>query len=129
MAVHRFQACRKYRSPVTPEGFTLIEAMVGIALLTIFLMGVVAMQAHFGAQTSERELRACLLENASSALAQRRNGSTATSFSFTCKKTTGSVSIGTETLSGANPGSCQKITATASAAGRSANVASSVCDF
>jgi hypothetical protein len=111
--------------------------MVSIAVLTIFLMGVVSMQSYFGTQTSDRELRTCLLENAASALAQRRNGSTSTSFSFTCKKSSGTVTIGTNNLplpssvspTHENPGACLQITATATAQNTSASVASSVCDF
>lgn len=109
--------------------------MVSIAVLTIFLMGVVSMQTYFGTQTSDRELRTCLLENASSALAQRRNGSTATSFSFTCAKSSGTVTIATNDRpiyykgEWVNPSSCTQVTATATAQSKSATVASSVCDF
>ena len=129
VAVRLFPTCRIGGAPRCSSGFTLVEVMVSIAILTIFLMGVVAMQTYFGTRTSDRELRTCLLENASSALAQRRNGSTATSFSFTCQKNSGTVTIGVETLSGANPGACQQVVATATAQGKSASVASSVCDF
>lgn len=111
------------------RGFTLVEAMVSIAVLTIFLMGVVSMQAYFGTQTSDRELRTCLLENASSALAQRRNGSTNTSFGFTCKNSSGTVTISATVLSGTNPGACEKVTATATAQNKNAVVTTSVCSF
>lgn len=129
MAVRLFPVCRCPRYMRDPAGFTLIEAMVSIAILSIFLLGVVAMQACFGTRTSERELRTCLLESASSALAQCRNGSTATSFAFTCQKTSGTVTIDASPLAGTNPGACQEVTATAAAQGKSASVTTSVCSF
>ncbi len=129
MDAQLFQACRARQATKQSAGFTLVEAMVSIAVLTIFLMGVVSMQAYFGTQTSDRELRTCLLENASSALVQRRNGSASTSFSFTCKNSSGTVSISTQTLSGVNPGACERVTATATAQSKTATVATSVCDF
>ncbi|HAR95438.1 MAG TPA: hypothetical protein DCR97_05680 [Deltaproteobacteria bacterium] len=129
MDVRRFQVCRLTKTVRRSAGFTLIEAMVSVAVLTIFLMGVVSMQAYFGTQTSDRELRTCLLENASSALAQRRNGSTSTSFNFTCKTSSGTVTISATALSGTNPGACEKVTATATAQNKSAAVTTSVCSF
>lgn len=110
--------------------------MVSIAVLTIFLMGVVSMQAYFGTQTSERELRTCLLENATGALTRYRNDSTSTGFSFTCKNSSGTVAV---TTTGdlpisykdewVNPGNCKQVTATATAQNKSAAVATSVCEF
>jgi prepilin-type N-terminal cleavage/methylation domain-containing protein len=129
VVVQLFRICRLIKTIRRPAGFTLIECMVSIAILTIFLMGVVSMQAYFGTQTSDRELRTCLLENAASALAQRRNGSTATSFAFTCRHSSGTVTIGASTLAGTNPGSCQAVTATATAQSKSASVTTSVCSF
>lgn len=135
MDVQLFQACRARQAIKGSAGFTLVEAMVSIAVLTIFLMGVVSMQAYFGTQTSDREIRTCLLENASSALAQRRNGSTSTSFSFTCKNSSGTVTITPQDRpiyykgEWVNPGVCQQLTATATAQSKTATVATSVCDF
>lgn len=129
MDVRPFRTCRFSRGVRRRAGFTLIECMVSIVILTIFLLGVVSMQAYFGTQTSERELRTCLLENASSALAQRRNGSAATSFAFTCKNSSGTVTIAASTLAGTNPGACQEVTATATARSKSASVTTSVCSF
>lgn len=103
--------------------------MVSIAILTIFLMGVVAMQTYFTTRTSDRELRTCLLENASSALAQRRNNPAVASFAFTCKAGSGTVAFVESPISGTNPGSCQQVTATATAQSKNASVTTSVCAF
>jgi prepilin-type N-terminal cleavage/methylation domain-containing protein len=110
------------------NGFTLIEAMVSIALLTIFLMGVVAVQAYFGTQTNDREMRTCLLDQASNALLQSRNGITAPT-SLVCKGQTGTITMTTAMLAEPNPNSCMTVTAAASAGGKSAKVTSCVCSF
>jgi Tfp pilus assembly protein PilV len=110
-------------------GFSLIEAMIGITLLSISLLGVVGLMAYFGFQTSDKVLRNCLLDNASNALTQYRNDALPINNSnFTCgNNISGTVTMSTGTFPAA--GNCNDVTATATAGGRSLTLQTKACNF
>lgn len=110
------------------KGFTLIEAMLAITILTISLLGVVAMQAYLGSQTTDKAVLNCLLDTASNTLAQYRANAGTISSPVSCDEGRISVTV-------SNPGSypaqstCQDVTITTSASGKTFNLPSKVCNF
>ncbi|MCX8021396.1 MAG: hypothetical protein N2745_01315 [Syntrophorhabdaceae bacterium] len=109
------------------NGFTLIEAMIGITILTFSLMGVVAMMVYFGSQTTDKKLKSCLLDSAASALQQFKGNALPISSSFTCENITGTISVNPTTYPSSN--TCTDVTATASALGKSLTLTTKVCNF
>jgi Tfp pilus assembly protein PilV len=109
------------------RGFTLIEAMLGITLLSISLLGVVAMMSYFSTQTSDRSLRNCLLEQASNGLSQHRADALPVETSFTCGNIGGTLSMSHTTFPAAN--TCDDVTATATAGNKTAILQTKVCNF
>jgi type II secretory pathway pseudopilin PulG len=107
-------------------GFTLIEAMLGIAILSFALLGVVALMSYFGSQTSEKTLRGCLLDAASNGLMQYRANALPVATSFSCEGYTGTVSVTPSTFPG--PNTCNNVTSTATAKGKSLEMTTMVCD-
>jgi len=124
------------------KGFTLIEAMIAITILTFSLLGVVAMQSYFGTQTSDQSLKNCLLDGATNAMAQYRANSLTAPFnftsqpcSFTCDIYTVSITLKESSSSGTTitafpvSGDCKDSVTTASSMGKSFSVRSKVCYF
>jgi Tfp pilus assembly protein PilV len=111
------------------RGFSLIEAMIGITLLSISLLGVVGMMAYFGFQNSDKMLRNCLLDNASNALTQYRNQALPINNSnFACgNNVNGTVAMNFTVFPASNV--CNDVTATATGGGRSVMLQSKVCNF
>jgi len=110
------------------KGFSLIEAMLAISILTISLLGVVAMQVYFGTQTTDNATLNCLLDTATNALTQYRANAGTISSPVLCDEGRISVTV-------SNPGSypaqstCQDVTITTSAKGRTFKLSSKVCNF
>jgi len=109
------------------RGFTLIEAMIAITLLTFSLLGVVAMQVYFGSETTDKTLKNCLLDQATSALSYKRATGDNPNTSFTCDNGTvsGSMSMSESTVSAY----CKSVTATATAKGKSLSLNTLICNF
>jgi len=121
------------------KGFTLIEAMLAITILTISLLGVVAMQAYLGSQTTDKAVLNCLLDTASNTLAQyRANADTITS-PVLCDEgrisvTVAGSAIPSTTASNIYPAYpaqsvCADVTITTSAKGKTFKLSSYVCNF
>ncbi len=117
----------KHASAEHEKGFTLLEALIGMALLTLTLMGTVAMMTYFGTQTSDQVLKRCLLDSASTALSQYRANSLPVSTTTTCRNITVNVSLDYTTFPLLN--FCNDVTATASANGKSTKLKTKVCNF
>jgi len=115
------------------KGFTLIEAMIAAALLSISLLGVVAMMVYFGTQTTDRTLRDCLLDKATSALMQFRTNNLPISATFTCANKTGTLTISPTTYPpdcNASPSTCcVDAAATAMGGGKTVVMRTRVCNF
>lgn len=109
------------------KGFTLLESMIGVSLLTLALMGMVAMMVYFGTQTADKTLKNCLLDNASSALTRYKANALPVSTTFTCENITGTISMSSTTFPAVN--TCSNVTATATAQGKSVQLQTSVCNF
>lgn len=109
------------------KGFTLLEAMVGITLLTLSLMGVVALMVYFGSQTSDKTLKGCLLDGATNAIAQYSANALPVGASFTCENISITVSMSHSTFPASN--ACNDVIATATAQGKSVQLKTKVCNF
>jgi Tfp pilus assembly protein PilV len=107
-------------------GFTLIEALVGGVLLSLSLLGVVALMVYFSTGTADKSLRDCLLDNALNGLAQlRANATVATT--FTCGSASGILTLSPNTFPALN--ACSDVTATASAGGKTVQMKTKICNF
>ena len=109
------------------KGFTLIEAMIAITILTFSLLGVIAMQSYFGTQTSDRGLKNCLLDCALNAITQYKANSLPITSPVTCDIYSVTVSLDHSTYPSAN--SCNDVTATASKSGKTFSIKTKVCNF
>ncbi len=107
-------------------GFTLVEALVGAALLSVSLLGVVSMMVYFGTGTADKTLRDCLLDNAINGLAQLRTNTTV-STTFTCGGASGTLSLSPSTFPASN--ACSDVTATATCSGKTLTMGTKICNF
>lgn len=109
------------------KGFTLIEALMGMAILTITLLGSVAMMVYFGSETSDKTLKNCLVDTAVNALSQYRANVLPVSSPVTCDVFSVAVTLSQTTFPSAN--TCSNVTATAVAKGKSVQLSTSVCNY
>jgi prepilin-type N-terminal cleavage/methylation domain-containing protein len=109
------------------KGFTLIEMMIGMLLLSIALLGMVGMMVYFTTQTSDNSLRTCVLDNALNALAMHKANNLPVATTFTCGAKSGTITMSQTTFPADD--ACADVTATASAGGRSIQLRDKVCNF
>lgn len=109
------------------KGFTLIEALISASILTISLLGSVAMMVYFGSETSDKTLKNCLLDTAVNALSQYRANVLPISSPVTCDVYSVAVSVNQGSFP--TSGSCLAVTATASANGKSTQISSNICNY
>lgn len=109
------------------KGFTLIEAMIAVTILTISLLGVVAMQVYFGTQTTDQSLKNCLVDSSMNALSQYKGNSLPITSSVTCDIYTITVSLDQSTFPSSD--NCSDVTATSSSMGKSFSIKTKVCNF
>lgn len=110
------------------KGFSLIEALIAIAIISIALLGLVATQGTFATQTVDRTLQNSLIDAASSALTHCQNVNTSPPASYTYENglvvniaLIGSCSVALNT--------CNSVTATATARDKSFAMTTQVCNF
>jgi prepilin-type N-terminal cleavage/methylation domain-containing protein len=115
------------RAAGNTKGFTLIELMIGMLLLSITLLGMVGMMVYFATQTSDNSLRACVLDNALNAMARHKANSLPVPTTFTCGTKGGTLTMSHTTFPADD--ACVDVTATASAGGRSVQLKDKVCNF
>ncbi len=110
------------------KGFSLIEALIAIAILSIAVLGLVAMQGIFATQTADRTLHNSLIDAASSALTHCQNVNTSPPSSYTYEN---NLVVNVSLTGGCSPvtDSCNNVTATASALGKSFALTTRVCNF
>ena len=109
------------------KGFTIIEALIALAILSISLLGVVAMMVYFATDTTDKNLKSCLLDRATSALSQYRANALPVSTSFTCANRSGTMTMSQTTFPGTN--ACNDVTATATAGGKTIQLSTKVCNM
>jgi prepilin-type N-terminal cleavage/methylation domain-containing protein len=110
------------------KGFSLIEAMIAIAILAIAITGLVVTQGTFARQTVDRTLLNSLLDAASNALTQcEAVRFTPNNLTFTYENNL----IVDVSLSGTcNPvNTCSPVTATAAAKGKKVELTTQVCVY
>ncbi len=110
------------------KGFSLIEALFAIAILSIALLGLASIQGIFATQTVDRTLQNSLVDAAASALTHCQNVNQAPPASYTYENNL----VVNVALSGScNPADnqCSQVTATASARGRSYALTTFVCKY
>lgn len=110
------------------KGFSLIEALIAVAIISIALIGLAGMQGTFATQTVDRTLQNSLVDAASSALSHCQNVNANPPASYTYE---GGLVVNVTLSGGCNPGldSCNDVTATASARGKSFALTTRVCNF
>lgn len=111
------------------KGFSLIEALIATAIVSIALIGLAGMQGIFATQTVDRTVQNSLVDAASSALTHCQNVSTTPgTLSFTYEN---NIVVSVALTGDCNPGldSCNTVTATASARERSFPLTTRVCNF
>lgn len=111
----------------TERGASLIEAMLGLVLLSISLLGVVGMMVYFSTNTSDKALRSCLLESASNALEQYKVDGLPVITDFTCGNASGTITMSHGTYPAAS--TCNDVTSTATVGARSMTLQTRVCNF
>jgi len=107
------------------KGFTLMEALIAIGIMSIALLGIIASQVYFGSQTSDQSLKDCLVGAASTYLSQTAAGVTVDT-TFTCE---GGFSGTVSATSSASSTRCNVVTVTATASGKSVTLSSKLCSF
>ncbi len=110
------------------KGFSLIEALIAIAILAIAIGGLVVTQGTFAKQTVDRTLLNSLIDAASNALTQcSAVPTTPNTLSFTYENNL----IVNVSLSGTcNPvNTCSPVTATAAAKGKEVKLTTQVCVY
>ena len=110
------------------RGFTILEAMISLLILSVSVLGLATLQGVFATQNSDRTLLNCLMDSASSALAQCQGG--ITPGNFRCGGT--AVAIGGSVTSPGmctpQPNTCNSVTASASAMNKTVSVVGRVCN-
>lgn len=110
------------------KGFSLIEALIAVAIVSIALIGLAGMQGLFATQTVDRTVQNSLVDAASSALTHCQNVNTTPTSPYIYEQGL-EVNV---TLSGScNPAtdSCNNVIATASARGKSFSLTTLVCNI
>lgn len=117
----------KNKGILNNSGFTLIEALVAILILIIAILGLVGMQGIFARQSADRIFMNSLIDAASSALShcQNTNSAPPTSYSYE------NFVVNIQLLGNCNPteNTCNTVTVTASAQGKSFSLTTLVCNF
>jgi prepilin-type N-terminal cleavage/methylation domain-containing protein len=110
------------------KGFSLIEALIAIAILAIAITGLVAMQGKFAEQSADRVLLNSLIDAASSALTHCQNVQTTPPSSYTYENNL-IVSVRLNGNCYPADNTCNEVTATASAKNKSFQIKTIVCNI
>ena len=108
------------------KGFSLIEALIATVILTIAVLGIMALQGTFATQTVDRTLQNALIDAASSALSHCQNVGTSPPGTYTYEGIAVTVSISGNCALALN--TCSNVTATATARGRTFSMTTFVCN-
>ncbi len=106
-------------------GFTIVEALIAIVIVSIIAVSIAALITSFGSKTSDRILLSCLVEGAASGIEACRGGETINQ--ITCGGLTVDISI-TGNCQPA-PNTCSDVIVTATAKGKSVSLSDKICNF
>lgn len=107
------------------KGFTMLEALIAIGIMSIALLGIIASQVYFGSQTADQSLKDCLVGAASTYLSQKTADVTADT-TFTCEGGLSGTLSATTTAASTR---CNIITVTSTVSGKSVTLSSKICSF
>lgn len=107
------------------KGFTMMEALIAIGIMSIALLGIIASQVYFGSQTSDQSIKDCLVGASSTYLSQKAAGLTADT-TFTCEGGLSGTLSATTTAASAR---CNIITVTSTVSGKSVTLSTKLCSF
>lgn len=111
------------------RGFSLIEALMAIAILFTVIAGTISLQSSFGKHTVDRTVINSLIDAASSTLSLcQADKNTGTSLSFTYEEKL-TVNVTLDGSCSVNSDECVQRTATASANGKSFKLTTYICNF
>ncbi|MCC6345617.1 MAG: type II secretion system protein [Nitrospirales bacterium] len=110
-------------------GFSVIEALIAVAILSIALVGLVTTIGKFSSSTVDRTVLNCLVDAASTALYKCQAGIDANP-NTTCGSSTVSVT-GVSGYCAPATGACTTVTAvaTASPQGKTVSLTTQICNF
>lgn len=109
------------------KGFTLIEMMVAILILIIGVLAVVTLQSKFATTTIDRAVRNALIDAAASALKHCESTLSNPPSSYTYGGIIVNVTINGNCSPSIN--TCNNVTATATAQGKTFSLTTKVCNF
>lgn len=109
------------------KGFTLVEVLVSIVILIIGVLAVMTLQSRFATSTADRAIRNALVDAAASALQHCESTLSTPPTTYTYGGITVSVSVS----GNCNPSedTCNNVTVTATAQGKSFSLTTKVCNF
>lgn len=113
------------------KGFSLIEALIAIAILAIAIGGLISLQTSFAKGTVDRTVINSLIDAASSALTQcQADENTASSLSYKYEDEDKLiVNVYLDKSCNVPKDECSLITATSSAKGKTFKLSTYVCNF
>lgn len=109
------------------KGFTLIEVLVSIVILIVGVLGVMTLMGKFSTSTLDRAFRNAIVDAAASAIDHCENTHTDPPTSYTY----GGITVTISKSGSCNPAAntCNNVTVTATAQGKSFSITSKVCNF
>lgn len=110
------------------KGFSLIEVLFAVGIISIALLGLVGIQGIFATQTVDRTLQNSLIDAASSALIHCQNVNTQPPSAYTYENNM-VVNVSLNGSCSPAPDACNNVTATAAAKGRTFALTTFVCNF
>ncbi|TAN45124.1 MAG: prepilin-type N-terminal cleavage/methylation domain-containing protein [Nitrospirae bacterium] len=109
------------------KGFTLLEAIMAVAILAIALVGLITTQAQFSTQTADRTAMNCIVDAAVSAAAECQSSITPTNKSC-AERGNATITITASNSCSPASGACNDVTITASGLNRSFVMTTRVCN-
>ncbi len=112
--------CRKKRT-----GFTIIEALIAILIVSIIAISIAGLISSFGLETSNRILLSCLMQGADSGIEACRSGD------YISNITCGGILVNIQITGNCTPppNTCSDIIVTATAKGKSVSLSDKICNF
>lgn len=112
---------------INKKGFTLIEVLVSIVILIIGVLALMTLQSRFATATADRAIRNALVDAAASALQHCESTLSSPPASYTYGGITVSVSVSGSCSPSQD--TCNNVTVTATAQGKSFSLTTKVCNF
>lgn len=117
----------KTLKPYKNDGFTIVEVVIATLILLVGVVALISLQTRFATSTADRAIRNALIDAAASALQHCESTLSTPPTSYTYGGITVSVSVSGSCSPSEN--SCNNVTATATAQGKSFSITTKVCNF